>query len=250
MVIFVKITKIYKDMMQRIKRINAPVIALMALFLTFPSFLMAQNKLPVKLGLKVAPNMCWMNTNTKGYSYDGLNVGVTVVFVSDIYFAERYAFSTGFNFDFYSGKLQYADSMSIPGGKVNGVMSRKYSLIYLEIPMMVKMQTKEFGRFSFYGQIGFGTGFRLTATASDNFIADDGKTTTEKNDIRDETTLIRESVIIGFGTEYHIDQSTRLFFGISYCNSLNNVLTGYNSKTGLNQKAWLNFAELNIGVLF
>jgi len=250
-VIFVRITKIkHPDMMQKIKRINFPIGVLIALFLIIPVVLTAQVKLPVKLGLKVAPNMCWMNTSTKGYSYDGLNVGVTAGFVSDIYFAERYAFSTGFNFDFYSGKLQYADSLSITGGKVNGVMSRKYSLIYLEIPLMIKMQTKEFGRFSFYGQIGFGTGFRLKASATDDFIADDGKMTTEKNDIGDETTLIRESVIIGVGTEYHIDQSTRLFFGLSYSNSLNNVLTGYNSKTGLNQKAWLNYAELSIGVLF
>ena len=62
--------------------------------------LSAQEKLPIKLGLKVAPNMCWMNTNTSGYEYNGLSVGGTVGFVSDIYFAERYAFSTGLNFDF------------------------------------------------------------------------------------------------------------------------------------------------------
>lgn len=236
--------------MQMIKRTTLTVSVMNVIFMVIPVILTAQDKLPVKLGLKVAPNMCWMNTSTKGYSYDGVNAGITVGFVSDIYFAERYAFSTGFNFDYYSGKLKYADSLPVTGGKINGVMTRKYSLFYLEIPVTVKMQTKEFGRFSFYGQIGFGTGFRLTATASDEFIGDDGKTTTEKNDIRDETTLIRESVIIGVGTEYHIDQDTRLFFGISYSNSLNNVLTGYNSKTGLNQRAWLNFTELSIGVLF
>jgi hypothetical protein len=212
--------------------------------------LAAQEKLPIKLGLKVAPNMCWMNTNTSGYEYNGLNIGGTVGFVADIYFAERYAFSTGLNFDFYNGKLRYADSLDLPGGKVNGVMSRKYKMIYLEIPLMVKMKTKEFGNFSFFGQIGFGTGFRIAATGSDEFVDDKGTTTTDKKDIKSETTLIRESVIINIGTEYQIDDATRLVISIGYSNSLNNVLTGSNSKTGKNQKAWLNFAELSIGVLF
>jgi len=248
---FVKITKMkHLKKMQKIKQTNFSVCALTAIFIMLPSFLTAQDKLPIKLGLKVAPNMCWMNTSTKGYSYDGLNAGVTVGFISDIYFAERYAFSTGFNFDIYGGKLQYADSLMIPGGKVNGIMSRKYNLFYLEIPLTIKMQTKEFGRFSFYGQIGFGTAFRMTATSRDEFITENGEMTTEKNDIRDETTLIRESVIIGIGTEYHLDQDTRLIFGISYSNSLNNILTGSNSKTGFNQRAWLNYAELCIGILF
>jgi hypothetical protein len=209
-----------------------------------------QEKLPVKLGLKVAPNMCWMNTNTSGYDYNGLSIGGTVGFMADIYFAERYAFSTGLNFDFYSGKLRYADSLNIPGGKENGVMSRKYKMIYLEIPLMVKMKTKDFGDFSFFGQIGFGTGFRLAATANDEFVNDAGQTTTDKKDIRSETTLIRESVIINLGTEYRIDETTRLVLSLGYSNSLNNVLTGINSKTGKNQKAWLNYAELCIGVLF
>ena len=251
MVIFVKITKMkHLKTMQRSKKTNTLSYALLAVIILLPSFLTAQEKLPVKLGLKVAPNICWMNPTTKEYSYDGLNAGVTVGFVADIYFAERYAFSTGFNFDIYSGRLRYGDSLSGEGGNVNGIVSRKYNLFYLEVPMTIKMQTKKFGRFSFYGQIGFATAFRMTASASDEFTTEDGKISTEKNDIRDETTLIRESVLISLGTEYHLDQDTRLFFGLSYSNSLNNILSGANGKTGFNQRAWLNYAELCVGILF
>ena len=48
----------------------------------------------------------------------------------------------------------------------------------------------------------------------------------------------------------HIDESTLIFAGLTYSNSLNNVLTGYNSLSGANQKAFLNYAELNLGILF
>ena len=57
-------------------------------------------------------------------------------------------------------------------------------------------------------------------------------------------------MIVGLGTEFNLDQSTRLFIGFDYSNSLNNILKGYNFKSGLNQKAYLNYAELNLGIMF
>jgi len=226
-------------------------LSLAGVLLFFPVFLSAQKELPVKLGLKIAPNIAWMNPSTKNYSYNGTRVGATVGFVSDFYFAERYAFSTGLNFAFLNGRLTYADSLLVPGSaKMNGTVDRKYNIIYIEIPMMIKMQTKQFGDFSFFGQIGFGTGFRLRATANDEYAPDQGNSWTEKNSITEQTTLIRESILIGLGSEYHLDQSSRIFLGLSYSNALNNVLHWKNSKSGLNEKSMLNYVELNIGFLF
>ena len=222
------------------------------LFLFLPVFLSAQKQLPVKLGLKLSPNIAWMNPNTKNYTNEGGRIGATAGFVSDFYFAERYAFSTGVNFVFLNGRLAFQDSMFVMAGspKVNGTVDRKYNFIYLEIPLMVKMQTKNFGDFSFFGQIGFGTGFRLRARANDVYSRDIGEAWSEKNSMTEETTLIRESILFGFGAEYHLDQSSRIFLGLSYSNSLNNILTGVNSKSKLNEKSMLNFVELNLGFLF
>jgi len=133
---------------------------------------------------------------------------------------------------------------------VKGITNGTLSFFYFEIPVMVKMFTKQFGKFSFFGQIGFGTGFRISATAKTAFTGNDGYTQNEKESITYQTTTIRESLIIGLGSEVHLDQSTRLFFGLGYSNSLNNVLKGYNTSSGLNQKAYLNYAELNLGVMF
>jgi hypothetical protein len=210
---------------------------------------MAQTKLPVKLGIKIAPNLAWMSPSTKDYSSDGITGGATVGFVSDIYFMERYAFSTGFNFSFLNGKIKYQDQLIISGDTLTGTLARKYNLIYFEVPLLIKMQTKKFGRFSFYGQIGFGTGFRIAASAKDTFESSKG-VYDQKSDVREETTLIRESVIVGLGTEYHLDQSSRLFFGLNYSNSLNNVLNGVNDFSNVTEKAWLNSIELNLGILF
>jgi hypothetical protein len=194
-----------------------------------------------------------MVPGTKGYSSDGARMGVTIGFVSDFYFAENYAFSTGFNFQFINGALNYTDSLLLEGNNklVNGDVFRKYNLLYLEIPMMIKMKTKSFGKISFFGQIGVGTGFRIKATVKEHFEPTSGGVPVDQQyDFNNGTTLIRESILVGIGCEYHIDESSRILLGISYSNSLNNVLTGVNYKSNLIEKSQLNFAELNIGFLF
>ncbi len=208
-------------------------------------------KQSIKLGLKASPNVAWMAPETKNYNYDGISGGATVGLVADIYFAKNYAFSTGFNFAFMNGKLTYGDALILSPDTIAGQMNRKYRFVYLDIPYMIKLQTNTFGRFSFFGQIGFSTGFRISAKARDQFVRNDGGSDIEENsNITSQTTIIRQAVLFGIGLEYHLDVNTRIFFGANYSNSLNNILKDKNSVTDLNQKALLNFVELNLGVLF
>lgn len=206
---------------------------------------------PLKLGLKVAPQISFMSPETKHYTYDGVTGGATIGLVSDFYFATNYAFSTGFNFAFLNGRLTYTDSLFLATDSIYGQMNRKYKFVYLDIPYTIKLQTNTFGRFSFFGQIGFSTGFRISAKARDQFEPEKGGTAiNETTSISAQSTLIRQAVIFGGGLKYHLDVNTRIFAGVNYSNSLNNILKGHNSATGLNEKALLNFLELNLGVLF
>ncbi|MCX6245307.1 MAG: porin family protein [Bacteroidetes bacterium] len=217
------------------------------LLLVIPGKLFSQDS-KIHLGLKISPAISWMNPNEKNYSSKGAAAGIGFGFISDFYFTEHYAFSTGFNFSFLSGNLQFPYASSPD----TGVMKRKYSFRYLEIPLMIKMKTKEFGAFSFFGQIGFGTGFNLRTKANDEFMTDENKSLTDKYNLSSgETTLIREAILVALGTEYKIDESVSLLLSLGYSNSLNNVLHGSNSKDpGLENRSSLNYVELNIGVLF
>jgi hypothetical protein len=212
----------------------------------------SQDKLPLKLGLRIAPNIGWMSPRTKGYSNDGARFGGTVGFISDIYFAQNYAFSTGVNFLFINGKLNYRDSMLVEGSNKMqyGEIFRTYHFLYLEIPMMIKMKTKTFGKVSYFGQIGFGTGFRISATVKEHFVPDQGEPVDQQYEFKNGTTLIRESILFGIGCEFHVDESSRVILGLNYSNALNNILTGDNYSSGEIEKSQLNFAELNIGFLF
>ena len=232
------------------KKISSIVFILILFCISGPVF--CQGKSPMKLGLKIAPNIGWMSPGTKGYSSDGVRMGGTIGFVSDFYFSENYAFSTGLNFQYINGKLNYNDSSSIDNNPkmAYGEIFRKYSLLYLEIPIMIKMKTKTFGKMSYFGQMGFGTGFCLKSTVKDHFEPVSGNSVDQQYDFNDGTALIRESILIGIGCEYHVDESSRILLGISYSNSLNNIFTGANHSTLLPEKTQLNFAELNIGFLF
>jgi hypothetical protein len=203
---------------------------------------------PVRLGLRIAPVISWMNPNEKNYTSNGSSVGFSFGFISEFRLAEHYKLCTGFNFSFLGGNLQFPYANKPDTGN----MSRKYNFRYLEIPLTIKMKTKEYGSFSFYGQIGFGTGFMLRTQATDNFMTQTHGTISDKTNLTtSEASFIREALLVGLGTEYKIDESISLIVGLGYSNSLNNVLQGNNTwNPHLLNRSSLNYAELNIGVLF
>jgi hypothetical protein len=202
----------------------------------------------VRLGLKISPNLSWMNPNEKNYTNNGVAAGVSFGFVSEFRLAEHYAIVTGFDFSFIGGYLKFPYAKSPD----TGIMDRKYNFRYLDIPLMIKMKTKEYGNFRLFGQIGFSTGFLLRTQGTDNFNSQLHGTISEKGNLTtSEVCFIREAVLAGLGTEYKIDESVSLIIGLSYSNSLNNVLQGKNTKdNGLDNRSSLNYAELNIGILF
>jgi hypothetical protein len=233
--------------MKRIRLLSPLFILLLTGTIT-----LAQDKMPIRLGLKVAPNLGWMAPKTEGYNREGARLGGTLGFVSDFFFAERYAISTGFNFLYANGHLSYRDNRLMTGDTVvePGLVDRKYSNLYFEIPLMIKMSTKRFNKISFFGQVGLGTGFRIKSTANEHFTADDGGEMDQQYSFDGGTTLIRESILVGLGGEYHLDSSSGIFFGFSYSNSLNNIFTGTNNLSKEGEKSMLNYLELNLGIMF
>jgi hypothetical protein len=224
------------------------VLMLSFVLCCFTGEVSGQAKFPVKFGLKIAPNIGWMNPNTKGYSGDGARLGCTIGFIGDFYFAENYAVSSGLNFQFLNGKLTYTDKLLVTDTNTHEI-HRKYNFLYLEIPLMVKMKTKKFGKISYFGEIGLGTGIRLKATIKDE-VNPSSPGIGDAENYTKSTAAIRESVIFGLGCEYYVDESSRILIGLTYSNALNNILTGSNYTSGLDEKSLLNYIELNIGFLF
>jgi len=220
---------------------------IIAILLIFSQSAIAQYK-SISLGIKAAPNLGWMKSDQEGYNSQGTVAGFAWGLAAEFYFAENYAFATGFSFDFQNGKLSYPEARN----GFPGELTRNYRLKYLEIPAMIKMKTNEISGLKFFGQIGLGAGVRLNSKAKDVFEAT-GQTiaTTDFRSVDSQTRLFKASLIVGAGVEYPFDKSTALVAGINFNNGFTNALKGDNSvNSSLSHKGVPNFVELSVAVMF
>lgn len=216
----------------------------------FQSF--AQLK-PFRFGVKVAPNIAWITSDTRDYENDGPVAGLSWGFMADITLMEHYFLKTGFNFDYLNGKLkipfQYISEDK--HDTISGTLDRKYNLRYIEIPITFKMRTNQFGKFAFYGNIGFGVSFKIKAKSEDKLYNDEGELKWEGNtDLSDDLNLVRGSLILGIGSEFFIDQSTSLILEFTFNNGLSNILKGENNLNQEKQIGHLHYFQINLGVMF
>lgn len=202
----------------------------------------------VIMGVKVAPNIGWFKVDEDNYSSEGIVPGISWGLISEFYFAENYAFSTGFNVSFQNGEVSYPDLQSF----TIGVLDRKYRLKYLEIPMLIKLKTNDIGDFRFFGLIGLQPGVRIGSKAKDTFrVGNMVESSKDWHNIDSQTKLFRVEMVIGAGVEYPIDNSTAIVAGINFLNGFSNVLKNKNAvNTSINHKAIPNAFELSLGVVF
>lgn len=224
-------------------KINVSIIG-MLLLLLFSNNLIAQNDFPkVQFGIKVGPNLGWIKPDAENYSSEGTVVGFNWGFHTEFNLSTNYAINSGFNVVYNNGKLKYPHKLDT----VEGILQRKYNLQYLEIPICLKMRTKQIGYMTYYGMIGLGVSFNLRAKAKDIFNVEPET----KNNIQDEITFMRESLIVGGGIQYSLGGSTSLMFEVVFNNGFSDILKGKNSiDDSIKQDAISNYIQFNLGVIF
>lgn len=211
------------------KKINSK-ICLSLLMIIISSSIYAQQK-PFKFGFKVAPAISWMSPDAQDYEAGGGGFTFAWGFISDFTLMDNYYVSTGFNMSYFQGNLIYPHSYENENITYDGTMNRTYNLRYIEVPLALKMKTNELiDNFQFFGMIGLNTGFKIRSKANDEFkgfnnVLDDSYSYSEEQvDIREETAAVKASLLVGAGTEYVVDESVSLIFGINFNNGFTNIL--------------------------
>lgn len=226
------------------------IIIISGLVLIFVSGVFAQHK-PFKFGFDISPNVGWLKSDESNYVNDGSEVGFSWGFKSEFFLMENYTISTGFNVVYLNGRLSYPHKEIRDEVETIGVLHRKYNLKYLEIPLSLKMKTKEFGKIRYYGEIGLGTSFLISAKGKDKFETAAGTVPGEQEDIKNEMTLGRESLILGAGIEYSLGGSTALIFGLKFDNGFTDVLKDMNTfDPEVYNSAINNYLEFKMGIIF
>lgn len=177
------------------------------------------------LGFQLSPTFSWLNSDNNEVNGNGTNLGLKLGVIGEYYFAENYAFSTGIGFAFnQGGTLLYEEAgkfwtkselplvvdtlATLPKGT-----NLKYNIQFVEIPLGLKMRTREFGYFRFYAEPLLLLGFKAKAVGTLNVT---GMEKIEDIDIKKEVNGLAVSWGFGAGTEYGVSANTSIIGGIQY----------------------------------
>lgn len=205
---------------------------------------------PFYFSFRMGPNISWLKSNSEDIHSNGSLLGFSWGALCDVPIQDNLYFVSGFNIHFAGGKTNYLGTYNNQPTDFN----ETYKIKYLELPAMIKIRTKEVDKLSFYGQMGLGTAFRLNSkvdrTIKSSPSTQSATTVLSQNLNSDNiTAFIRESLLIGVGAEYTIQDNLKLFGGLNFNNGFTDILkkSPYNSN---DPKMISNILEFNVGIYF
>jgi hypothetical protein len=204
----------------------------------------AQSPYNIRFGLQLSPTFTWMQSDASIINGNGVNLGLKLAMIGEYYFAENYAVTSGLGFAFnHGGTLRYdaEDSYwNLDGSLRNADL--KYSVQYIEIPVGLKMRTREFGYLRYFAEPHIAFGFR-SQSRGDIKGADINDV-----DIREFINPVAMSWGLGIGAEYSISESTALVGGLYY----QNMFTDMTKDVDMGDESGSNLSgiTLRLGVLF
>jgi hypothetical protein len=199
-----------------------------------------------RIGINVAPGIAWMKANSNNLTSKGSRFGFLYGLITEYYFTSNYGICSGIDVMYDGGNI--TDNTN----KEFYINDLKYKLQYIEIPITLKMRTKEYGYLSYFAQFGLGGSYNMKAKA-DNEVTKTGSTPpvngyplneVNKDVTGDNINMFRASFIVGGGFEYSLTGNTKALVAVSFNNGLTNILKGKQNK------AINNLLCLKIGIIF
>ena len=195
-------------------------IVAIAAFLSLSLSMMAQDDL--RFGFQLSPSFSWMNTNTSKINPSGTNLGLKLGMTGEYYFRENYAFTSGIGFYFNNGGTllhdfggSYWPNSELPSSldTLPNNVKLKYSIQNLEIPVGLKLRTREFGYLRYFMEPAITIGLKTQARGT---IEGTGVQSDDKYNIRREVNLLNLAWGITGGVEYSISDNTSLIAGLGF----------------------------------
>jgi hypothetical protein len=216
-----------------------------------------------RFGLKGSANLGWIQPTSKNIERDGLKLGFSYGIMGDFYFKPNYAISGELLISQVNGGMSLVNDQIFTSDTSNSVVSNlsyAYKIQYAEIPVSLKLRTKEIGYLTYWANFGAAPCFLISARASlsgnlpasiasqdptDYRVNDDEGDPFTTNNFDDQVFLIRMPLIIGGGVEYKIAGSTSLVGGIRLSNSFTDMFVKDKNVSAKN-----NFISITVGVFF
>ncbi len=213
------------------KRIKAKIWCLLLLLMVIHQGVGKTQDRAFRLGFQTGPMVSWINSNDNLIIKNGGNLGLKLGTTADIFFSESYSLSLGCHLGFHQGgEFQYeiggnflpesdlSDPILNSGDKPlpDGVRIR-YRLQYLEIPVGLKLRSKEIGYIRYYVEAPIFTFSVLTRGRGDIETSD---FSFEKENIYKDLVVPNVFWGLGAGLEYAISQHNSLVAGLYFQSGL------------------------------
>lgn len=184
----------------------------------FFSFISTAALAQIEIGLKMSPSIAGNRIiAAPSHNFDNVRARARIGFgvVVDYFFTQNYAFSTGVNYTSKGSGVTYTGPTSSPA-------TDRFSLQYLELPLMMKLYTNEVAPDTkVYFHLGPSLNTNIAAKVNGNKISDTGQRATKRFN------AFEVSAILGAGAEWQLGQTTRMFGGLAYHRGLTDIDNAY-----------------------
>ena len=188
-----------------------------------------------------SPQVSWLNSDSKSVNGGGGAVGFGYGVEGDFFLgSENYAFLTGMTVSSAGGSRIYDHSVQLNGTDLPLGTKVNYYLTNLEIPLALKMRTRDFSRFRYFAQFGLTNWINIKARATTS----DGSF--QKQTIRDEIRTFSTGLNVGAGLEYDLGHGNAITGGLVYSNGFTNI----NANKGINDVLTLKILRIRLGFVF
>lgn len=184
-----------------------------------------------RFGLHISPNISYVSTND-----DAAETGSKLLFgyggIVEYEFSENYSLASGFDILNRGGTLEKDGTVS------------EYRSGFLQFPIMLKMRTREFGYFTFFGEFGLVPAFKT----ADNVEFRPEIPEAERLDsyVNTFNTVFR----FGLGAEYDLGGSSAILAGINYNRSLFDNIRDDDPRLSSQNTYRFDYIALTLGFLF
>ena len=188
-----------------------------------------------------SPQMSWLRSDSKeikgSKSFLGFGYGVE----GDIFLgSDNYSITTGITVSSTGGSLTYSPALLLNDIELPADTKIDYLVTYLEMPLAMKMRTRDFNRTRYFAQFGLTNWFNIRSRASSS----DG--IFQKEAIKGEMRFCNIGLNLGVGLEFDLGSGNALTYGLIYSNSF----TDATNNTAIKESTTLRVVRFRLGFVF
>ena len=209
-----------------------------------------------RFGLQLTNGVSFINSDNVNISDTKSGYAFSYGLLTEYSFNENYAISTGVNIS--NPRVSRANSPAINAYYLGvndtvrtdlGLLTdqkESYTFTYIDLPLVLKLITKEIGYFRYFGEFGVVNSFRVRSRFTLNGSSIENKSINKKLspfDIR--SNFYNASLKVGGGFEYIISDKTTFLVELSFNNGFINILDDGDDKQSV-----LRMVNLTTGIMF